>query len=416
VRPDLPPPLRWRRGDACNAKADANSGQATAPPLAALLTPRGRGAVASIRWRGPADWLDGTNPYMFAAANGKPLAVQPINRIVFGHWGAAPGEEVVVCRVEEDITEIHCHGGDAAARRILTDLERAGCRIESWQDFERDGRGHFNAECREALAKAPTLRTAAILLEQLSGTLQTELEEIADSLRNGMHESVVSRTSALLDWAEFGRHLTQPWQVVILGRPNVGKSSLLNALAGYERAIVFDQPGTTRDVVTAEIALSGWPVTLTDTAGIRHADSPLEAAGIELARDRATHADLRILVLDSSQPLQPADDELLTAWPDSLLVANKSDLPDAWRERTPTGALRVSTLSGAGVDQLAKIIGNQLVPDIPAAGTAIPIAARQIDLLRTTRDVISQSNWDAVSTTIENILRPESPLTARIPS
>jgi tRNA modification GTPase len=357
--------------------------------------------------RGPADLLDRPDPGLFTAANGKPVARQTINRIVFGHWGAAPGEEVVVCRAADDLTEIHCHGGDAAARRILADLERAGCRIVTWQEFECASGGLFDAECREALAHAPTLRAAAFLLEQVSGTLRTTLEEITDQLRNDDGQSAASRISDLLDRAEFGHHLTQPWQVVIVGRPNVGKSSLLNALAGYERAIVFDEPGTTRDVVTAEIALNGWPVTLLDTAGIRQAGSALEAAGIDLARDRANHADLRVIVLDAGHPPDPQDFELLTAWPDALVVANKSDLPDLWGEKLPTGAHRVSTITGSGVESLAAILGNRLVPDVPETGSPIPVTARQVESLKTARAATCRCEWAECRTAIENILHPE---------
>ncbi len=401
------PPLR-RGGDVVR---DANAAPQVAPavdePMAALLTPRGRGAVASVRLRGPVDLLDGTNHRLFEAANGKLLTAQQIDRVLFGHWGSGPGEEVVVCRAATDVTEIHCHGGDAAARRILSDLERTGCRIVTWQEFDSASNGLFDAECREALAHAPTLRAAAFLLDQVSGTLRTALENTLDDLRNSDGQSATSRITALLEWAEFGLHLTQPWQVVILGRPNVGKSSLLNALAGYVRAIVFDEPGTTRDVVTAEIALNGWPVTVIDTAGIRQAGSALEAAGIDLARDRAQHADLRLLVLDVSQPPQADDLDLLATWPDAFLVANKSDLPDAWGEKLPAGAHLVSTLTGEGVEPLAEILGNRLVPNVPAAGSAIPVTARQVELLQIARDATCQGEWSECRAAIEKILQPE---------
>lgn len=375
-------------------------------PAATLLTPRGRGAVASIRFQGPAGLLDAQNERLFAAANGVPLVAQQIDRILFGHWGPVPGEEVVVCRVAENVTEIHCHGGDAASRRILADLERTGCRIVPWQEFNRGERGPFEAECREALAKAPTLRAAGIILEQLSGTLRTALEQIATDLQAGKSQPAMSLISALLAWADLGRHLTQPWQVVILGRPNVGKSSLLNALAGYNRAIVFDEPGTTRDLVTAEIALNGWPVTLVDTAGMRDARSEVEAAGIDLACDRARLADCRVIVFDASRPPQPQDLELLAAWPDAVNVANKTDLPDAWEDRLPAGAHRASALTGVGVESLAQIVATRLVPRVPPAGTALPVAGRQAELLQGAYDAASRSQWATCRDLIEQISGP----------
>jgi tRNA modification GTPase len=329
-----------------------------------------------------------------------------LDRVLFGHWGGAPGEEVVVCRVSDDVTEIHCHGGDAAARRLLADLESAGCRIVPWQEFERRESGLFEAECRQALLNGPTLRTAGILLDQVSGALRQGLAEIASCLRSGHRESAISQISALLEQAEFGRHLTRPWQVVILGRPNVGKSSLLNALAGYKRAIVFDEPGTTRDVVTAEVALGGWPVTLLDTAGIRDDASELEAAGIDLARDRARLADHCVVVLDISQPPRAEDFGLLAAWPDALSAANKSDLADAWGGLLPPGAHRVSTLTGAGIEALAELLASRLVPQIPPPGTAIPVAARHVELLRQAREAAGRSDWVACTDAIKEIVRP----------
>jgi tRNA modification GTPase len=362
--------------------------------MAAVLTPRGRGAVASIRVRGEGVLLDLEGRQFFRAANQKSLAEQLVGRIVFGRWGSAPGEEVVVCRRGDATIEIHCHGGDAAVRHILSDLARAGCRIVSWQDLAIAEACLFAAECQEALANAPTLRTASILLEQGSGTLRRAVEELNHRLGAEPRETggASSHIDALLEWAEFGRHLTVPWKVVILGRPNVGKSSLLNALAGFARAIVFDQPGTTRDVVTAETAFQGWPVRLVDTAGIREAGCALESAGIALARDEAASADCRLIVLDASRPPQGEDLELLAAWHGALVVAHKADLSDAWHDRLPTGAVRVSSLTGIGIDGLIERIVATLVPRVPSAGTPVPVTARQVELLREARQALAEEN------------------------
>jgi tRNA modification GTPase len=108
------------------------------------------------------------------------------------------------------------------------------------------------------------------------------------------HE-LTAQLDALLRWSEFGRHLTQPWQVVLTGVPNVGKSSLINRLLGYSRSIVYAEPGTTRDVVTAATAFDGWPVELSDTAGLRDAAGEIEAAGVERARRHLATADLAIV-------------------------------------------------------------------------------------------------------------------------
>src|SRR5690606_26525433 len=128
-------------------------------------------------------------------------------------------------------------------------------------------------------------------------------------------------------------------QVVLFGRPNVGKSSLMNRLAGFERAIVLDVPGTTRDLVTTEIALDGWPIRLTDTAGLRDRADELELSGIERARSRIASADLRILVLDRAAPPQDEELELLRTSTAPLVVANKVDQRDAWGTALPPEAI-----------------------------------------------------------------------------
>ncbi len=362
--------------------------------------------MASIRLRGEGALLGAAGAELFRAANQKSPAEQPVGRIVFGRWGSEPGEEVVACRRGDATIEIHCHGGDAAVRRILSDLARAGCRIVSWQDLVIAEACLFAAECQEALANAPTLRTANILLAQCSGTLRRAVEEL-----NDRHDAepratgdALSRIDALLEWAEFGLHLTAPWKVVILGRPNAGKSSLLNALAGFARAIVFDQPGTTRDLVTAETAFQGWPVRLVDTAGIREAGCALESAGIALARAEAASADCRLIVLDASRPPQGEDLELLAAWHGALVVAHKADLPDAWHDRLPPGAVGVSSLTGIGIEELIERIVATLVPRVPASGTPMPMTVRQIELLTTARQALIEDNPGGCREALDQLL------------
>jgi tRNA modification GTPase len=375
-------------------------------PMAAVVTPRGRGAVASIRVRGEGLLLSQPGAELFRAANQQPIADQPVGRVVFGRWGSQPAEEIVLCRRSEKTIDVHCHGGDAAVQRILADLSRAGFQIVSWQDLATAEACLFATECADALANAPTLRTANLLLEQSSGTLRRAIERLHACLVSERHfiSDALPQIDALRAWADFGRHLTVPWKVVILGRPNVGKSSLLNALAGYARAIVFDQPGTTRDLVTAETAFDGWPVRLVDTAGIREAECTLESAGIALARGEAVSADCRLVVLDTSQPPQSADFELLAAWSGPLVVAHKADLPDAWDDRIPRGGVRVSSLTGAGIDALIERIATTLVPCVPAPGTAVPVTARQVELLSRARQALVEKDPAACRHAISEII------------
>ena len=153
------------------------------------------------------------------------------------------------------------------------------------------------------------------------------MDEIRQDIDRGDASSARQRIEALLAREKLGRHLTRPWSVVLAGRTNVGKSSLMNALAGYGRAIVHPAPGTTRDAVAMATAIDGWPVELCDTAGLRAADDAVERAGIERARERLAQADLVILVADRSVPWSAEDQTLADQWPAAVVVHNKCDLP-----------------------------------------------------------------------------------------
>ncbi|HVC98688.1 MAG TPA: GTPase [Pirellulales bacterium] len=349
---------------------------------AIVLTPEGRGAVATVLVSGrDAMAIVGR---LFRPASGRPLAAFSMGRIVFGRWGTEPGEElVVVCR-GADRVEIHCHGGQAAVAAVLEALADVGCRPMTWQAWNCDeAGGAIQAEALEALAHARTERTAAILLDQYHGALGRAIDEIARLLAAGHNSSLATareRLQALLARAPLGLHLIVPFQVVLAGRPNVGKSSLINSLVGYRRSIVHDGPGTTRDVVTAATAFDGWPVELSDTAGLRAGGDELESAGVRLARQRLAGAALRVLVFDAGQAWSADDDDLLAEWPDALVVHTKSDLPpDTSRSRPP--GVYANSMAPGGVDELARAIAARLVPDPPAPGATVPFAERHIAAL-----------------------------------
>ena len=376
--------------------------------FAALLTPRGRGAVATIAVAGDTDSIGGRISHLFRAANRRPLSEQAIGRIVYGRWGDEPAEDIVVCRIDERTVEIHCHAGDAASRRILEHLAAAGFEIVSWNEWLRRRHGTLEAELAASLARATTERTAAILLEQSDGVLRSAFDELLSlAAAHGRLDREVrlrEQIDRLLAWAAFGRHLAEPWTVVLAGRPNVGKSSLINALVGYERSIVFDQPGTTRDVVSVETALDGWPVRLSDTAGLRGEADALEAAGIQRAQAQLAAADCRVLLVDISQPPQPLDLELLSTVPGAIVVGHKADLPDVWREALPAEALRVSSVTRVGVDRLTRLIVERLVPTVPPSGTPIPVSERQVKLLQEARSVLDQGVGEACRKTLEALI------------
>lgn len=348
----------------------------TPKTIAATLTPHGRGAVAVMAVRGPQ--AEACIQHSFHAANGKAIESQPFGRILYGRWGGTKGEEVLLVRQQPGRVELHCHGGEAAPRAILTALHHAGCQItDAWEMLSQDADHAIQCEAARALADATTERTAAILLDQYRGALTQAFAGIEAALAVGDElRQAHARIDRLLALAEVGTHLTRPWRVVIAGQPNVGKSSLINALAGYERAIVFDTPGTTRDAVAVQTAIDGWPVELTDTAGMRRTADPLEQQAIERALSRVTEAELVVLVFDLSQAWTDEDERLLQSFPLAIVVHNKQDIVAEGEPRPP--GLHVSARTGTGMAALVQEIGRRLVPNPPQPGEAVPFTDGQI--------------------------------------
>jgi tRNA modification GTPase len=200
---------------------------------------------------------------------------------------------------------------------------------------------------------------------------------ILNALATGNTVEAGEQLAALTRFDRVGRHLVEPFRVVVAGAVNAGKSSLVNALAGYQRSVVTPLPGTTRDVVAVRVALDGWPVELADTAGLRSDAATLEEQGMHLARAAAASADLCLWVLDSStEPLWPE-----AGAADVLLVVNKTDLPATWDLDRATGAVRVSALTGDGLAELCTAVSARLVPEAPAAGAAVPFTPELCDCI-----------------------------------
>ena len=335
--------------------------------------------MASLRVEG--EQAAKTVEMFFHARDGKPLQHYPTDRIVVGRFGEEGGEEVVVRRCGDMAVEIYCHGGRAAVAMIEKTLESAGFLAVTWQDWtaSRDN-DSIAAAALVALADARTERTATVLLHQFNGALQREMNAIQQAIGRGDVVAAKQMQQAILARAEFGRHLVRPWRVVLAGRPNVGKSSLLNALAGYTRAMVHPTPGTTRDAVSFQTAIDGLPVELCDTAGLHAATDAIEQAGVALAEERAAEADLLLLVGDLSVLWLAEDQALVEAWPEAVVVHNKSDMQAAMENR-PEGIL-TSTIRGEGIDSLLAEIGRRLVPDPPPTGAAVPINEEQVEMVR----------------------------------
>jgi tRNA modification GTPase len=339
----------------------------------AVLTPPGTGAIATVAVVGPAAWDIVSR--RFRPAAGKPLPeTPPLHRVWFGALGHEAADEVVVAvrAVDPELwVEVHCHGGRQVVRWVVEQLVSDGCKPGQWQEVATHTPSNgwaFDPRALEPLSNAPTLRTANILLDQYHGAFARDVEAI-------LAANDLARLRRLHALAPVGRHLVEPWRVVVAGPPNVGKSSLVNALAGFQRSVVSPTAGTTRDVVTTPVALDGWPVELADTAGLRDADEELEAAGIGRARDQLRAADLTVWVMDATDP-NPAPP------PDALnpvVVANKCDQPAAWALTSVPDLTPVSALTGDGVAGLIGEIVRRLVPVVPDPGEGVPFTPHLAD-------------------------------------
>jgi tRNA modification GTPase len=375
---------------------------------ATVLTPAGRGAIAVVLVSGPRA-IEAVDAH-FIAGNDKRLSTQPLNAIRFGHWSWRDGEEVIACRrtgnSQSPVVEIHCHGGHAAAAAIMDDLSGSECTPLAWRDWLQSAANDpIVADAWIALAGAPTERTAAILLDQFHGALSKAIHNVVAEIHQGDIESATRGIVMLLGRAELGQHLTAPWQVVLAGPPNVGKSSLINALLGYTRSIVFDQPGTTRDVVTARTAIDGWPVELADTAGLRSTRDALEAAGVEQATNVLARADLVIFVSDVTQPNAEVPRELEHAQR-RLHLRNKIDLaPDA---PPLAGVCDTSAVTGAGVEALLSRVANMLLPDVPAPGTAVLFTGQQQASLQAAQAVLAANDIAGALSHLQSLLAHSS--------
>ena len=367
-----------------------------------ILTSASRGALAVISiWGVGAIAIADT---VFRPARGSRLARGPWDRPRFGRVGKGAGDEVValVCHANPPEVEFHCHGGPAPVEMVLQAVLKSGARLCMAQDWLNYKAGNsLIAEALADLASAPTLRTAEILLDQAQGALVRDLVGVVRLL---ILESPAGLPilQDLIDRGEVGTRLIRGWSIALAGRPNVGKSRLLNALAGYERAIVDPTPGTTRDVLSVRTAFEGWPVELFDTAGIRESPEPVEAAGIAMARAQQASSDLTMLILDRSEPLTSADRALIQSNATTLIVANKTDLPAAW-EPWDQQIVCISAERADGLDQLGKEIVKCLVREVPGQGVGVPFRPAHLVALNKARAAAIDARWGDASTVIRSL-------------
>lgn len=343
-----------------------------------VLTPTGRGAVGvvSVRGSGAVEAVG----RLFRPSSPIALGGLPAGRIRLGRIGRGEGDEVVlVVRPGQDpIVEVHGHGGRAAQAMIVEALESVGIRPR------RKARPSPSRDALHLLPSAASLKAAEVLIGQASGLFEWELGRLADLIETDWPGAAEGLDRLIARGQCLGLRLVDGWTVTLAGPPNAGKSRLLNAIAGYERAIVADRPGTTRDVVQLATACLGWPVRFEDTAGLGATDDPLEQAGQDRARSSQRRADLVVVVIDGSRPLGEAERTVLAEYPDGFRVASKGDLPACWSAED-LDARRVSGLTGEGVEPLLAAIAGRLVPEPPAVDEPLPTLPEHLNRLRRAR-------------------------------
>ena len=357
----------------------------TSESLATKLTGDLPAAIAVIEIQGPLvdTWL----AEYWKPAHGSPLL--SLNTIRYGSLATSQqaSESVVVCKTAPHRAEIHCHGGSLAASCILDSLQKHGFLIQSTSQWlSQHQPDEIRAQAAHILLHAKTLRTTRILLDQFNGALSNAFQRIENLIDQGNWTDAQSELQALQQWESLGSHLTNPYTVLLCGPPNVGKSSLLNRLLGYQRAIVHEQAGTTRDLLAEESSIGGWPVRLLDSAGVRQTHDGIEQAGIERAIEASREADLILLLVDPSQGWTDEHERLAAALQTNIskckivqtkcdMLADTTQAPSIHRSQTnaaTNAAINVSAKTGEGIEELMKHVQTWLVPTEPGTGQGVP--------------------------------------------
>jgi tRNA modification GTPase len=364
----------------------------TQDTIVAIATPPGRGGIGIVRLSGPeahavARRLIGRrNQLIPRHATLAKVGAAKWERSIGG--GDSTIDEAIVTYFPaprsytgEDVVEVSAHGSPIILRGIVTAAIDNGARLAEPGEFTL--RAFLNAridltqaEAVADLIDAVTPLQARAAFDQLQGTLTRAIGEIdavlfdliarleasVDFPDEGYHfvdhqrvageiETLIDRTERLAADGQRGRMVREGFQVAIVGRPNVGKSTLFNALLGSSRAIVSDTPGTTRDLISETVDLEGLRATIVDTAGLRATEDSVEFEGVRRTLAATDVSDLILIVCDGSRPLSPADTAMFSQFIDkkTLIVANKQDVGEDW---SLDGAVRVSAVLGTGLDEL----------------------------------------------------------------
>ncbi len=391
--------------------------------IAAISTAIGEGGISLVRVSGPDAVAIADR--VFRSPRGTLLADQASHTVHYGHVvadGRAVDEVLATLLraprtyTREDTIEIGCHGGLAAARAVLDGLLAAGARLAERGEFTQRAfqNGRISLDQAQAVLDIVRAQTALGLeaaVDRLGGRfsgeiaeLRRELEALAADLEVEIDFpdldvevealapricELATRVRDLESRGEQGRIVREGLTVAILGRPNVGKSTLLNALLAEERSIVAPTPGTTRDTVEEVASIGGIPVRLIDTAGLRAPEDEIEAEGVRRAEAAAHRADLVLVLVDRSSPLEPDDRALLARQfgIPRIVVKSKADLDDRFGPGALTAIndpiVEVSARDGRGLDALRTTILSLLVSGgIPTRNTVLLLDTWERDLLR----------------------------------
>lgn len=411
--------------------------------IAAISTPIGQGGIGLVRVSGK-DAITIADK-LFRSPKNKKLKQTPSHRILFGHIiNPSTGElidEVLISVMKapntytkEDIIEINCHGGAVPLKRILELLLNSGAQLAGPGEFTQRAflNGRIDLAQAEAVLdviNAMTVQSQKTALEQLRGSLSGKIDAVrarlidltalvetfidfpeddieAPSLKemNQMAMEIKQPLENLIKSSRYGIILREGLKTAIVGRPNVGKSSLLNALLEHDRAIVTDMPGTTRDIIEEYLNIQGLPIKIMDTAGIREVKNIAEKEGVKRSLETLKNADMVLLVIDGSKALHKADKALIeSSDPDkTILVINKADLPQKIKPViTEMPAVRISAKNETGLDTLKDLIAATALKGREESGGAIVTNTRHLHALK--------KALAAVESFIEGVSRNDSP-------